>query len=83
MCQLAAIEGSNMDSGSDDEVLEIPLLTVLLSRRAEKEIEKKDVGAPYSLPVSTKRRIPHGVTGNAIKRYRSTFQLLADVERAF
>ena len=30
---IAEIEGGSMDSSSDDEVLEIALLTVLLSRR--------------------------------------------------
>ena len=49
----------------------------------KEEIEKKDVGAQHSLAASTERRIPHAVTGNAIERYPSTFQLFADVERAF
>ena len=31
MCQLAAIKGGSMDSGSGDKVLELALLTVLLS----------------------------------------------------
>ena len=57
---VAAIEGGSIDSGSDDEVLEIALLacTVLLSRRQKEEIKKKDVGAQYSLPASIERRIP-------------------------
>ena len=39
--QLAAIEGGSMDSGSDDEVVGIALLTVLLSRRQKKRISKR------------------------------------------
>ena len=38
---LAAIEGGSMDSGSDDKVLEIALLTVLLSRRQKRRRSKR------------------------------------------
>ena len=41
MSQLAAIEGGCMDSGSDDEVLGIALLTVLLSRRLKRRRSKR------------------------------------------
>ena len=39
--QLAAIKGGSMDSGSDDEVLGIALLTVLLSRRQKRRRSKR------------------------------------------
>ena len=41
MSQLAAIEGGSMDSGIDDEVLGIALLTVLLSRRQKRRRSKR------------------------------------------
>ena len=83
MSQLAVIEGGSMDSGSDDEVLGIALLTVLLSRRQKKRRSKRKMWVNSILSQCRQRRIPHAVTGNVIKRYPSTFHLLADVERAF
>ena len=48
-----------MDSGSDDEVLEIYSFTQCFFYEGKKEeIEKNDVGAQYFLPTSIERRIP-------------------------
>ena len=55
----AKIEGGSMDSGSDDEVLEIYSFTQCFFHEGKKEeIEKKDVSAQYFLPTSIERRIP-------------------------